>query len=401
MPFAIERNDIARAHADVIVNAANERLAPGGGVCGAIYAAAGFDDMLAACTEIGRCPTGGAVATPGFGLDCRWVVHAVGPVWRGGTQGEEALLRSCYRSVFAEAARLGAVSVAFPLISAGIYGYPQREAIAVAREESAAFLEKHGDMRLTLVLFSRDAMQIGLDVYPELQEYIDDAYTQRAPFARGNKGRTHGWDNQGGRARPSADAPVFDPITGRPLKGARAASADDTAQFPAFDATTPLPGAAAPSAPAPQSIGPKVAGAPASLPRHARVEAAPALPQDLTELLQHLDGSFSETLLALIDERGLADATVYKRANISRQLFAKIRSNAAYKPKKPTAVALALALELTYDQTQDLLARAGFTLSRSSEFDIIIEFFIGRGEYNVLRINEALFAFDQPLLGSF
>ena len=134
MPFSIVRNDISRMGADVLVNAANERLAPGGGVCGALYAAAGFDRMLEACRAIGGCPTGGAVTTPGFDLPCRWVVHAVGPVWGGGGHGEEALLRRCYQSVFAEVERLGAESVAFPLISAGIYGYPVAEALEVARE---------------------------------------------------------------------------------------------------------------------------------------------------------------------------------------------------------------------------------------------------------------------------
>lgn len=129
MPFSIVRNDIAHVRADVLVNAANERLAAGGGVCGAIFEGAGASRMAAACAQIGHCPTGSAVTTPGFDLPCRWVVHAVGPVWRGGTHGERELLRNCYRSVFAEVARLGATSVAFPLISAGIFGYPVREAL--------------------------------------------------------------------------------------------------------------------------------------------------------------------------------------------------------------------------------------------------------------------------------
>ena len=148
MPFTIERNDIAKVHADVLVNAANEQLAPGGGVCGALFEGAGYQQMLAACRAIGRTPTGSAAVTPGFDLPCRWVVHAVGPVWRGGAHGEEQLLRESYRSTFAEVVRLGASSVAFPLISAGIYGYPIRDALRIAREETAAFGDNRNDLEM-------------------------------------------------------------------------------------------------------------------------------------------------------------------------------------------------------------------------------------------------------------
>lgn len=123
-------------------------------------------------------------------------------------------------------------------------------------------------------------------------------------------------------------------------------------------------------------------------------------PDELAERLAHLDASFSEALLALIDERGLTDAQVYRRANLSRQLFSKIRSKPDYRPSKPTAVALALALGLTLPQAQELLAHAGLTLSRSSKFDVIVEFYLARGVCDVMAVNEALFAFDQPLLGS-
>ena len=123
--------------------------------------------------------------------------------------------------------------------------------------------------------------------------------------------------------------------------------------------------------------------------------SAPAS-DELAERLSHLDASFSQALLALIDERGLTDAQVYRRANLSRQ----IRSRADYRPTKPTAVALALALELTLPQTRELLARAGLALSHSSKFDVIVEFYLMRGVHDVMAVNEALFAFDQPLLGS-
>lgn len=338
MPFSIVRNDIARVRADVLVNAANERLAAGGGVCGAIFDGAGRSKMAAACARIGHCPTGSAVTTSGFDLPCRWVVHAVGPIWRGGTHGERELLWSCYRSVFAEAARLSANSVAFPLISAGIFGYPVREALDVACAEASAFLDGHPDVEVTLVVFTRDVVAQGVALLGELREYVDDAYVENSPHL--------------------------------------------------YDRSAELRELCAPEA------YPTAAPAPAPTP------GGPAAPDELAERLAHLDASFSDALLALIDERGLTDAQVYRRANLSRQLFSKIRSKPDYRPSKPTAVALALALGLTLPQTQELLAHAGLTLSRSSKFDVIVEFYLASGVHDVMTVNEALFAFDQPLLGS-
>lgn len=361
MPFLIVRDDIARVSADAIVNAANTRLQAGGGVCGALFAAAGAADMQAACDAIGGCPTGSAVSTPAFALDATWVIHAVGPIWRGGLSGEREALRSCYRSVFAEAERLGVRSVAYPLVSAGIYGFPVDEALAIAREETEAFLRVHEDVSVTLVMFDRATVRAGGELFDEIDEYIDDEYVEASPHMRRRAERlaVEVWD----AAAPDGLADV----------GAPSGHADS----------------AAPEAFAAAFGGEAVCAA-----------LSAAAPRELDDLLSNLDASFSETLLALIDERGMTDAEVYHRANLSRQLFSKIRSNRAYRPTKQTAVALAVALELDPRQTQDLLGRAGLALSRSSKFDVIVRFFLERGVHDVFRINEALFAYDQPLLGS-
>lgn len=352
MPFSIVRNDIARVSADAIVNAANTRLAPGGGVCGAIFKAAGYEQMDAACRAIGRCATGDAVVTPAFDLSARWCIHAVGPIWRGGGHGEEAALRSCYQSIFARVVELDARSVAFPLISAGIYGYPAAQALDIAREETRAFLDEHDDVAATLVVFDRAVVEQASSLVPKVRSYIDDAYVRQAPVRSRKDDLAHAirW------AAEDACPPVE----------------------PAAPMAAPTPAAPMPSAPGSED----------------------AVPEGLASMLGNLDASFSQTLLALIDASGMTDAQVYHRANISRQLFSKIRSNPAYQPTKPTVVAFAFALELDVDAARDLLARAGFALSRASVFDVIVQFFLEHRMYDTFQLNEVLFAYDQPLVGS-
>ena len=377
MPFSIVRDDISRVHADVLVNAANVRLAPGGGVCGALFSAAGFDEMRAACEAIGGCATGDAVATPAFNLPARWCVHAVGPIWRGGRAHEEELLHRCYRSAFARAVELGARSVAFPLISAGIYGFPVERALAIAREEVAAFLRHHDEVALTLVVFERAVVQMGNALVEQVQEYIDDEYVDSSSFMRRDMGeleRELQWTED---ASAPLSAEMAEPVALPECLQEDDASVAASRLFVA--SSIRMPGAAMPGAPS---------------------RAGATLDAEIAQLVATLDAPFSTTLLALMDGRGMTDAEVYHRANISRQLFSKIRGNESYRPSKQTVVALAIALELDMSATQDLLARAGFTLSKSSKFDVIVRFFIERGIYDLFQLNEVLFAYDLPLVGS-
>lgn len=346
MPLQIVRNDITKMNVDAIVNAANRSLLGGGGVDGCIHRAAG-PKLLAECITLGGCETGSAKLTKGYRLPCKYVIHTVGPRWRDGSHGEREKLISCYRTSLALAEKAGCESVAFPLISSGIYGYPKSQALRIAVDTISEFLLEH-DMTVYLVIFDKKSYQISGMLFTEIKEYIDDHYAD-----------THS-DNRSERLRQMN---LF------PKAASTSASAYDTCRE---DSPQPfvLPPMAAPKA------------------------------SSLDDAMKQLDESFSEMLLRKIDESGMTDSQVYKKANIDRKLFSKIRSNKHYKPSKPTVIAFAIALEFSLDETKEMLMKAGFALSRSSKFDIIIEFFIERGNYNIFEINEALFAFDQNLLGS-
>ena len=401
MPFSIVCNNIAAVRADAIVNAANERLAAGGGVCGAIFAAAGAGALQAACDKIGYCPTGSAVATPAFGLNARWIIHAVGPIWRGGTSGEEAALRSCYRQTLALAEKLGARSVAFPLISSGIYGYPKRAALAVATSEVRAFLADH-DLDVTLVVFSRDAVPVSNELYFAVENYLDDVYVAVRETPRGRDLEQTAVFEALAEKRDAAPEPIrtsprLDPVTGEPLMGAHAA--------PVMGAAHAAPATAASAADAATAPSSSATPAHAARKKKQKLKVKPSRSgisgaiESIRLMIGNLDASFSQTLLALVASRGLTDAEICSRANLSRALFSKICKDGGFQPSKSAALALAVALELTLAEAKDLLASAGMALSHGSKRDVIVEYFIRTGVYDVYAINEVLFAFDQPLLG--
>ena len=336
MPLQIVRNDIAKMKVDAIVNAANSSLLGGGGVDGCIHRAAG-PELLAECRTLRGCETGSAKITKGYRLPCKYVIHAVGPRWRDGKHGEREKLVSCYRTSLALAKEHGCETVAFPLISSGIYGYPKDQALKVAIDTISDFLLEN-DMTVYIVIFDRKAYQISEKLFSDIAAYIDDTYVDaHTDFIR---------------SRPYSDSITDEDV--RP--------------------TCRAPSAAFPSVPRPL--------------------------RSLNDRLRHLDAGFSETLLAHIDRSGKKDSEIYKRANVDRKLFSKIRSNPDYRPSKPTALAFAIALEMDLTETRDLIARACYALSRSSKFDVIIEYFISQRNYNIYEINEALFAFDQSLLGA-
>ncbi|HBN96949.1 MAG TPA: RNase III inhibitor [Firmicutes bacterium] len=317
-------------HVDAIVNAANTALQKGGGVCGAIFKSAGIERLEEACRELAPIGIGEAVITPGFALPARFVIHTAGPVYRDGSSGEEAQLRSCYLKSLKLAVENQCESIAFPLISSGIFGYPKKEALQVAMDAIGDFLEDH-NLDVYLAVFDKEAFTVSEELIGEVASYLDANYVEE--------------DVEQRRLRRNLLEVERGFLTSY------------------------------------QTVGEAVLEAP------------------LDDLVGNLDEPFAETLLRLIDTKGKDDVDVYKKANLDRRLFSKIRSNKGYMPSKRTVLALAIGLELSLDETNDLLKRAGFALSQSKVSDVIVEYFIVHGKYNIYEINEVLFRYDQPLLG--
>ncbi|MBR5501561.1 MAG: O-acetyl-ADP-ribose deacetylase, partial [Oscillospiraceae bacterium] len=185
MPFYIVRNDITKMEVDAIVNAANTSLLGGGGVDGAIHRAAG-PQLLEACKALHGCEVGEAKLTPAFRLPCKYVIHTVGPEWMGGAHGEAQLLRSCYTNALRIAAQQGFTSVAFPLISAGAYGYPKAEALRIAADSISAFVLQQ-DMAVYLTVFDTESFALGSKLFADIRQYIDENYVSEAEQRYGRR----------------------------------------------------------------------------------------------------------------------------------------------------------------------------------------------------------------------
>ncbi|MDD4592790.1 MAG: macro domain-containing protein [Parabacteroides sp.] len=342
MPFTIVWHDITKMKVDAIVNAANTGLQMGGGVCGAIFKAAGEAQLQAACDKLAPIKMGEAVITPGFNLPAKFIIHAAGPVYsQWNKEQSEQLLHSAYTNSLKRAIENKCESIAFPLISSGIYGYPKDEALKVATSAIQDFLADH-DLGVTLVVFDKSAFTVSRELLGAVKSYIDEHYIETNQIKR----------------RQLLDVE----------RQAISKADEDIGKYKETlfeEMLAPSIGAHAP----------------------------------LDDLVGNLDEPFSQMLLRLIDAKEMTDVEVYKRANLDRKLFSKIRTGKGYMPSKRTAISLAVALGLSLDETDDLLERAGYALSHAVKFDVIVEYFITNGKYDVFEINEVLFEYDQPLLG--
>lgn len=343
MPFKIIRNDITKMKIDAIVNAANAKLQKGGGVCGAIFKVANAQELQKECDQLSPVAVGQAVITKGYNLPAKHIIHTVGPIWQGGNYNEPDLLRSAYTSSLNLALKHNIKSIAFPLISSGIYGYPKGDALKIAISAIQEFLLEN-EMDISLVVYKKDAVALSEKLFSKIEQYIDDHYIE---------------EDRNRRIGISELEDQYMVLKSSMLAVGFLISSEVEHYKPMSKKT-----------------------------------------RNLDDLMDQLEETFSQRLLGLIDEKGITDVEAYKGANISRKLFSKIRTEKDYNPSKITAIAFAISLKLNLDETQDLLSRAGYTLSPSNKFDVIIEFFLEQANYDIYEINEALFIFDQKLLGA-
>ena len=373
MALQIIRNNIVNVSADAIVNTANPNVAVGPGVDQVIYEAAGYDQLLEARRAIGVMEPGQLAYTPAFNLDAKYIIHAIGPAWRGGDFGERETVAKCYRESLALARELDCESIAFPLLATGTYGFPKDEALKIAINEISGFLLDN-EMEVMLVVYDKTSYEVSGKLFSDIKSYIDEKdvvfpdkerFSQHFRRSYNVRLDERSIDKKSGDIQPDVSEYY---VTEEDV--------DLTDSFIQDD----------------EFIGLNIDSA--------EINASESFSMNaLDARIAHMDKTFQEYLLMLIDRRGLADPEVYKKANIDRKHFSKIRSNKDYTPSKKTALALAIALELNLDETKDLLSRAGLALSPSSVFDLIIEYCIMTKNYKVHEINSILFEYDQPTLG--
>ena len=374
MALQIIRNNIINVEADAIVNTANPKVAVGRGVDLVIYEAAGYEKLFAAREEIGEMEPGQAAYTPAFDLKAKYIIHTVGPAWRGGDYGERETVASCYRNSLELAKKLKCESIAFPLIATGTYGFPKDEALRIAIAEISGFLLGN-EMEVMLVVYDKESFRVSGKLFSDIRMYIGDSDVEEMSLSEASR-RSALSGGSVGRASGNMSEPLYNRSAGNSYTGKRRRrrrqlfgkhkEEEAAVEEACTDAALPFP----------------------------------SEERSLEERVWHMDKKFQEYLFMLIDRKGLTDPEVYKKANIDRKHFSKIRSNPDYMPSKRTALALALALELSLDETKDLLARAGLALSPSILFDIIIEYCIKSKNYDIYDINCILFEYDQPMLGA-
>ena len=351
MPFKIVRNDITKMHTEAIVNTANDRPTVGTGCDYAVYTAAGFEELLAYRKEkIGFVKEGDAFVTPGFRLPAKYIIHAVSPLYVDGMHKEEELLRSCYRKSLALAVEYGIRSIAFPLISTGGFGYPKEEGMRIAVDEIHAFL-LNSDMQIYLVVFDEKATEMGRNLYPDLEAYIDLNYVrERHEEEYGDVGEAI--------LHAEREAPF---AAGMPYPAMAAIEREEV--FLSDEAA--------------------IEREEAFLYDEAAIEE---MERKLAERIEHMSDTFPQYLLYLIEQKGMENAEVYKRAIVDRKVFSKIKNNPDYHPQKLTALCLCIGAKLNMDESRDLLARAGYALSPCDKTDIIFSYFIEHEIYDMIEL---------------
>ena len=341
MALKIMRGDIAQMRCDAIVNPTNRYMMPGGGADLAIHKAAG-DALFAMCQTLGGLEVGTVKITPGYELPCKFVIHTVGPRWQGGNCLERTLLQSCYTEALKAAKACKCKSIAFPLIASGLHGYPKDDVLQAALEVFNRFLSDN-EMDIALVIYNQDEYDLRGDLKTELAAYIDEHYDE------------------------TDDAELYELCDCRCIK-TRKLCTDEEAQLVHSCAIY-------------------------------EDEQSDLQFDKEEDIFKNMYDRFSVRLMNFIDEQKMSDVECYKKANVSKQTWYKILNEEGYRPSKKTVISFAIALELDLEATQSLLASAGFILSRSSRFDLIIMYCIHKKIYDILEVEGILFKHLQETLG--
>ena len=453
MSVTFIRGDITKLQADAIVNAANNELRGGGGVDGAIHKAAG-SELYAYCKTLGGCPTGGAKISPGFNLPAKYIIHTVGPVWRGGAFHEKTLLTSCYLRSLELAHKHGCKTVAFPLISAGAYGYPYNDALQIAYDTCNIFLkETKVDIDIFIVLYqgspnvrrhtNRTAFELpDTAVFKRVAAYIRENYhfnAEEAKTTEADSPEDGVLDSSGFGFPESSSLKATYPLR-RPVSEYSEETDDLIVRLP--DEFKTLDREKKPVAPKcdtkfqmageppdwnkekkdvpktktrfqmasepPTQNKKKTASKNASTlnpkkqslferifsgkakKEEAHSTSAPNIPYKPTLKDFPVEETFTQMLLRFMEEKHMTPPELYNNACLDRKLFSKIQSNIDYQPKKYTAVRLALALQLSPEETDALLETAGFALSRSKITDLVISYCIANNKRAVWEVNGIL-----------
>ena len=352
MPFKIIRNDITRVKADVIVNTANPKPIYASGTDMAIYQAAGSDELLAERKKIGCIERGDIAVTGAYALHAKYIIHTVGPIWVDGNHNEFQILESCYAKSLQKALELGCESIAFPLISTGVYGCPKDKALQIAVSVFSRFLFEN-DMQIILVVFDKKSFQLSGQLVGEIDSYIDANYIRQ-------KRNSEYSSSAYGRSRRIETDIVYD-----------AEIYEECRHREEENRAIEKPGSVSDS----------------------------PMGMSLEEELENIGMSFHDKLFELIDKVGLDNKDVWKRANLDRKHFSKIQCDEKYHPKKKTVMALCIALELDLEQSKDLLARADWAFSPSSKVDLIVQKAIMDRQYDIYQLNLVLFQYTNETLG--
>ena len=387
MPFHIIRSDITKTAADAIVNTANPLPVYASGTDRAIYMAAGAEQLLAERKKIGPLQPGQAALTHAFQLPAKYIIHTVGPRWQGGSCGEEETLRACFRSCLQLALKKRLKSIAFPLISTGTYGFPADKALTIALSCFQEFLLQH-DMEIYLVVFGSQILRLSEKLVSDIDSYVDDHYVQDACRREYDHGRP---EPELGYAVRASSALNEHPLPFASHAEPEEDRTDETAE-PDFESR--------PGPPAEMARGMSVFGS-AALSSASPAARKHMVGRSLEDILNRSEETFQQQLFRLIREKGMKNSEVYKRANLQKQLFSKIKADKDYIPKKNTVLALCLALQLTLDETLDLLARAGYTLSPGSKADLVVEYFIDQKVFDIYTVEAALYEHQLPMLTNY